>query len=143
MGFATAQSGGALTLKMKKRGVIYMQVMKADLRHEKEMRIVGAARPATSTAIIAIAARITIRNETANVGIAIAIVPTVNAMMMMSYMSMTGEQGEIEGVVGHGTGLDRVRHDQKVNIISVIIGHTAQADPPHPQPQSATGIKAP
>ena len=128
-------------LKMRRGGSIYGQVMRADLRHETKMRIVGAARPATSTAVIATVARMTIRKETASVGIAIVIVPTVNAMMI-SYMSMTGEEREIGGVVGHGTGLDRVRHDQKVNIISVIIGHTAQPDSPHPQPRSAAGTKA-
>lgn len=142
MGFTTAQSGGALTLKMRRGEVIYGQVTRADLRNETEMKIVGAAQTTTSTAIIGTAVRMTIRNDTANVAIAVAIVPTVNAMMMMRYMSMTGEERVIGAVVGHGTGLDRVRHDQKLNTISVIIGHTAQPDPPHLQPQSATGTKA-
>ena len=106
------------------------------------MKIVGAVRPATSTAITAIVARITIRNDTANGAIAVAIATTIRVMMMMmSYMSMTGEERENGGAVGHGIGLDHDRHDQKENIISVI-GHTAQLDLPHLQPQSATGTIA-
>ena len=140
MKFTTAQSDDALTLNTR-RNVIYGEAKKADSRDEIEMKIVRTTDPATSTTMTALTARITMRNDITNADIGTTIGPTVNAMGM-TCMSTTGEERKSGGTVGQGVDLDRARHRQTENIISVTIGHTAQLDLPHWQPQSVTDIIA-
>ena len=79
------------------------------------------------------------RNDITNADIGTTIGPTVNAMTM-TCMSTTGEERKSGGTVGHG--VDRARHRQTENIISVTIGHTAQLDLPRWQPLSVMDIIA-
>lgn len=121
-----------------RRSVIDAETMKSGFRGEIEMKIIGVTYPAASTAVTAIVARITRRNDTASASIGITIAPTIDTMMM-NCMSMTGAARKIGGEAVHGIDIDRARHEQTENTTSVTIGHTAQPDPHHPEPQTAMG----
>lgn len=105
------------------------------------MEVVGVMDLAVSTAMTAIIAgttRITRMNVTTNTGVSITIAATVDTIMM-SCMSMTGAARRIRGEADHDIDLDRARHEQTENIVSVTIGHTVQPDRPHPQSQTEMG----
>ena len=122
-------------MKMR-RSIIYGEVVKADFRSKVEIKIVGAAHPITSTAMIATAARRTRRKQTMSAGIGITIAPTVDAVTR-KYMNKVRE---IEGKAGHGIDLDRARHNQLGNIIGAAVVHAAQPDPPRAQTQTGMGM---
>ena len=75
----TVQSDGGPKMKMR-RSVIYGEVVKADLRSKRDIKIAGAMHPITSTAMTATEARMTRRNETMSAGIGIIVAPTVDAV---------------------------------------------------------------
>ena len=129
-------------LKMK-RSVIYGEAVRPDFRSEIEAKIVEVIHLATNAKMTAIVARITMRKNRASAGIGIAIPPTVNAIKI-DRTSTIGEEGRIGDAAGHGIDLDRARHGQPENIITITItiGHTAQRHRPHPQAQSAVGATA-
>lgn len=118
--------------------MVYGETMNGDVRGEIELKILGVTHPAVSTGMTLVM-RIRRRNDTMNAGIGIP-AATVDAMIN-SYMSMIGAARRIGGEVDHGIDLDRARHEQTENLISVIIGYTAQPDP-HPQPWRAMGTIA-
>lgn len=105
------------------------------------MEVVAVMNLAVSTAMTAIVARITRMtrvNVTANTGVGITIVATVDTIMM-SCIRMTGAARRRGGEADRDIDLNRARHEQTENIVSAAIGHTGQPDPPHLQPQRKVG----
>lgn len=117
---------------MKMRSIDYGEDMKADIRGEIEMKIVGATDLAVDTAMTAIVARIARRNDPSSAGIGITIAPTVDTMIL-SRMNRTSAAPRVGGEEGRGIDLDRTRYNQTENIVSVTVCHTTQPDPPYPK----------
>ncbi len=101
---------------------IYGTAMRAKSQIEIDMMIDGATDLATSTAMTAIVARKTMRNDTTNAGIDINTVPTVDTTTK-SCMSTTDEARKIGGEVDHKIDLDPAHLDQAARFISVTIDH--------------------
>ena len=84
-------------------------------------------------------ARLMRMNDTASAGIGTINALIIEAMKLMTSMSMNGELQKLGGEVDHATDLGRVRHDPLKGVISATVAHTAQSDPPHRQTQSSKG----